>query len=117
MTKEEKRMEKEQKELLRLKKAQSKMDYKGYFIILMALILLFQLLDMMATGIWNNLQEVIVRDFAGLAPNAPIHEGSEGYAQYQNTLSMMTLLQIVSYVFLGIVPLKCCLSLFITSLD
>ena len=104
MTKEEKRIEKEQKELSKLKKAQSKMDYKGYFIILMALILLFQLLDMMATGIWNNLQEVIVRDFAGLAPNAPIHEGSEGYVQYQNTLSKMTLLQIVSYVFLGIVP-------------
>lgn len=104
MDKNEKRLQKEQKELARLRLAQAKPDYKGYFIILMALIILFQLLDMMATGIWNNLQEVIVRDFAGLDPNADITEGSAGYEQYQNTLSKMTLLQIVSYMFLGAVP-------------
>ena len=104
MNKQEKQLAKEQKELLRLKAAQNKPDFKGYFVILMALILLFQLLDMMATGIWNNLQEVIVRDFAGLDPNADITAGSAGYAQYQNTLSRMTLLQVFSYVFLAIVP-------------
>ena len=104
MNKQEKRLAKEQKELLRLKAAQNKTDFKGYFIVLMALILLFQLLDMMATGIWNNLQEVIVRDFADLDPNADITAGSAGYAQYQNTLSRMTLLQVFSYVFLAIVP-------------
>lgn len=95
---------KEQKELLRLRTAEHKPDFKGYFFILMGLIILFQLLDMMATGIWNNLQEVIVRDFAGLDPNADITAGSAGYDQYQNTLSKMTLLQVFSYVFLGIVP-------------
>ena len=104
MNKQEKRLLKEQKELSRLKKAQERPDFKGYFGVLMALIILFQLLDMMATGIWNNLQEVIVRDFAGLDPNADITAGSAGYAQYQNTLSRMTLLQVFSYVFLGIVP-------------
>ena len=104
MNKQEKMLLKEQKELARLKAAQAKPDFKGYFAILMALIILFQLLDMMATGIWNNLQEVIVRDFAGLDPNADITAGSAGYAQYQNTLSRMTLLQVFSYVFLGIVP-------------
>ena len=104
MNRQEKLLAKEQKELTRLKAARSKPDFKGYFIILMGLILLFQLLDMMATGIWNNLQEVIVRDFAGLDPNAAITEGSAGYTQYQNTLSKMTLLQVVSYVFLAIVP-------------
>ena len=61
MNKQEKQLLKEQKELIRLKNAQEKRDFKGYFVVLMALILLFQLLDMMATGIWNNLQEVIVR--------------------------------------------------------
>ena len=104
MNKLEKKLAKEQQELLRLKTADAKPDFKGYFIILMGLILLFQLLDMMATGIWNNLQEVIVRDFAGLDPNADITAGSAGYDQYQNTLSQMTLLQVFSYVFLGIVP-------------
>lgn len=104
MRKEEKQLIKEKKQLLKLKAAQAKADYKGYFIMMMALIILFQVLDMMATGIWNNLQEVIVRDFAGLDANAAIHEGSEGYARYQETLSKMTLLQIASYVFLGIVP-------------
>ena len=104
MDKLEKKLAKEQKELLRLKAADNKPDFKGYFFILMGLILLFQLLDMMATGIWNNLQEVIVRDFAGLDPNADITAGSAGYDQYQNTLSKMTLLQVFSYVFLGIVP-------------
>lgn len=104
MNKLEKKLAKEQKELLRLKAADKKPDIKGYFFILMGLIILFQLLDMMATGIWNNLQEVIVRDFAGLAPNADITAGSAGYDQYQNTLSKMTLLQVFSYVFLGIVP-------------
>ena len=104
MDKNEKRYQREQKQLAKLKLAQSKPDYKGYFIVLMALIILFQLLDMMATSIWNNLQEVIVRDFAGLDPNADITEGSAGYEQYQNTLSKMTLLQIVSYMFLGAVP-------------
>ena len=104
MNKLEKKLAKEQKELLRLKAADKKPDIKGYFFILMGLIILFQLLDMMATGIWNNLQEVIVRDFAGLDPNADITAGSAGYDQYQNTLSKMTLLQVFSYVFLGIVP-------------
>ena len=104
MNKLEKKLAKEQQELLRLKTADAKPDFKGYFIILMGLILLFQLLDMMATGIWNNLQEVIVRDFAGLDPNADITAGSAGYDQYQNTLSQMTLLQVFSYVFLGIIP-------------
>ena len=104
MNKQEKQLEKERKELLRLKAAQNKPGFKGYFVILMALILLFQLLDMMATGIWNNLQEVIVRDFAGLDPNADITAGSAGYTKYQNTLSRMTLLQVFSYVFLAIVP-------------
>ena len=104
MNKQEKLLAKEQKELTRLKAAQAKPDFKGYFAILMALIILFQLLDMMATGIWNNLQEVIVRDFAGLDPNADISAGSAGYTQYQNTLSKMTLLQVFSYVFLAIVP-------------
>ena len=37
MTKEEKSIAKEQKELARLKNAQAQMDYKGYFVILMAL--------------------------------------------------------------------------------
>lgn len=104
MDKNERKLKREQKQLAKLKIAQNKLDYKGYFIILMALIILFQLLDMMATGIWNNLQEVIVRDFAGLGPNDPITEGSAGYEQYQNTLSKMTLLQILSYMFLGAVP-------------
>lgn len=104
MNKQEKLLAKEQKELTRLKAAQAKPDFKGYFAILMALIILFQLLDMMATGIWNNLQEVIVRDFAGLDPNADISAGSAGYTQYQSTLSKMTLLQVFSYVFLAIVP-------------
>lgn len=104
MTKEEKRLAKESKQLKSLIKERSRPTFKGYFAVLMCLIILFQLLDMMATTVWNNLQEVIVRDFAGLAHDADISFGSAGYEQYQNTLSKMTMIQIVSYVFLGIVP-------------
>ena len=103
MTK-EKQLLKEQKELSKWLAAESKPDYKGYFVILMALILLFQLLDMMATTIWNNLQEVIVRDFAGLTHDADITQGGAGFQAYQDTLSKITIIQIFSYVFLGIVP-------------
>lgn len=103
MTK-EKQLQKEQKELSKWLAAESKPDYKGYFVILMALILLFQLLDMMATTIWNNLQEVIVRDFAGLTHDADITQGGAGFQAYQDTLSKITIIQIFSYVFLGIVP-------------
>lgn len=104
MKKEEKRIAREQKELARLKKEQAKPDFKGYFFVLMGLIVMFQLLDMMATTVWNNLQDAIVKDFAGLGFNADISEGGAGYQAYQDTLSKMTLIQIVSYVFLGIVP-------------
>ena len=104
MTKEEKRLKKESKQLKSLIKEKNRPTFKGYFAVLMGLIILFQLLDMMATTVWNNLQEVIVRDFAGLAHDADISFGSAGYEQYQNTLSKMTMIQIVSYVFLGIVP-------------
>lgn len=104
LLREEKRVLREKKELEALKLARSKPDFKGYFIVLMGLIILFQLLDMMATTVWNNLQEVIVRDFAGLAHDADISEGSAGFQQYQDTLSKMTVIQIISYVFLGIVP-------------
>ena len=104
MDKKEKKLQREQKELARLKLAQVKPDYKGYFFILIGLILLFQFLDMMATTIWNNLQEVIVRDFAGLTHDADISQGAAGYQPYQDTLSKITVIQIVSYVFLGIVP-------------
>ena len=104
MDKKEKQLLREQKELNRLRIAQAKPDYKGYFFIMIGLVLLFQFLDMMATTIWNNLQEVIVRDFAGLSHDASIVEGSAGYQPYQDTLSKITIIQIVSYVFLGIVP-------------
>ena len=103
MTK-EKQLMKEQKELQKLRALQAKPDYKGYFFMMIALVLLFQFLDMMATTIWNNLQEVIVRDFAGLSHDASIVEGSAGYQPYQDTLSKITIIQIFSYVFLGIVP-------------
>lgn len=104
MDKNEKRRLKEQKELERLRIAQAKPDYKGYFVMMIALVLLFQFLDMMATTIWNNLQEVIVRDFAGLSHDADISQGAAGYQPYQDTLSKITIIQIISYVFLGIVP-------------
>ena len=103
MTK-EKQLQREQKELRKWLDASAKPDYKGYFIILMALVLLFQLLDMMATTIWNNLQEVIVRDFAGLTHDADISQGTPGFEAYNNTMSKITVIQIFSYVFLGIVP-------------
>lgn len=104
MTKEAKRQLREKKELERLKLERDKPSIKGYFLVLMGLIVLFQLLDMMATNVWNHLQEVIVRDFAGLAHDADITPGGAGYEAYQNTLSKMTVIQIVSYVFLAIVP-------------
>ncbi len=104
MDKMEKQRLKEQKELQRLRLAQDKPDYKGYFIVMIGLVLLFQFLDMMATTIWNNLQEVIVRDFAGLTHDADISEGSAGFLVYNETLSKITMIQIVSYVALGIVP-------------
>ena len=101
MDKKEKQLLKEQKELQRLRLAQSKPDYKGYFVMMIGLVLMFQFLDMMATTIWNNLQEVIVRDFAGLTHDADISMGSAGFDAYQATLSKITVIQIVSYVFLG----------------
>ena len=104
MDKNEKRRLKEQKELERLRIAQAKPDYKGYFVMMIALVLLFQFLDMMATTIWNNLQEVIVRDFAGLSHDADISMGAAGFQPYQDTLSKITVIQIASYVFLAIVP-------------
>ena len=104
MDKKEKQLLKEQKELQKLRLAQSKPDYKGYFVMMIALVLMFQFLDMMATTIWNNLQEVIVRDFAGLTHDADISMGSLGFDAYQATLSKITVIQIISYVFLGIVP-------------
>ena len=79
MTKEEKRLAKESKQLKSLIKERSRPTFKGYFAVLMCLIILFQLLDMMATTVWNNLQEVIVRDFAGLA-----HDAVAVFHQYFN---------------------------------
>ncbi len=104
MDKKEKQLLKEQKELQKLRIMRDKPDYKGYFVMMIALVLLFQFLDMMATTIWNNLQEVIVRDFAGLTHDADISQGAAGFQPYQDTLSKITIIQIISYVFLGIVP-------------
>lgn len=94
----------EEKQLRRLRSLQAKPEYKGYFFVMMALIFLFQIFDMMATSVYSNLQEVIVTDFAGLAYDADVSVGSAGYAPYQNTLSTLTLVSLVSYGFMAISP-------------
>lgn len=104
MTKQERQQRKEARQLTRLQKIQSTPDYKGYFIVMMGLVILFQVLDMMATGVYGNLQEVIVKDFAGLAYNADISAGGSGYQVYQDTLSKITFISILSFAFMGIVP-------------
>ena len=57
---------KEKKQLEKFKKMLAKPDYKGYFFVMIGLVILFQLFDGMATGIFGTLQEAVVKDFAGL---------------------------------------------------
>lgn len=63
---------KEKKQLEKFKKMLAKPDYKGYFFVMIGLVILFQLFDGMATGIFGTLQEAVVKDFAGLPFDADI---------------------------------------------
>lgn len=94
----------EQKQLARFRRKLAKPDYKGYFFVMIGLVILFQIFDQMATGIFGTLQEAIVKDFAGLSYDADITVGGAGYQAYQDTLSTITFTNIAGYVFMGIVP-------------
>lgn len=104
MTRAEKLRAKEAWQLQRLQAMQAKPDYKGYFVVMMGLILLFQLFDIMATGVYSNLQEAVVLDFAGLRFDTDISVGGAGYQAYQDTLSQITFISMLSFGFMGIVP-------------
>lgn len=104
MTRDEKKARSEQRQLQRFKGMLAKPDYKGYYAVMIGLVLLFQMFDLMATGIYSNLQEAIVLDFAGLPFNADISVGGAGYGQYQSTLSTITLANTIGFAFLGVVP-------------
>ena len=95
---------KEKKQLEKFKKMLAKPDYKGYFFVMIGLVILFQLFDGMATGIFGTLQEAVVKDFAGLPFDADIAVGGAGYEKYQNTLSTITLTNLIGYGFMGILP-------------
>lgn len=95
---------KEKKQLEKFKKMLAKHDYKGYFFVMIGLVILFQLFDGMATGIFGTLQEAVVKDFAGLPFDADIAVGGAGYEKYQNTLSTITLTNLIGYGFMGILP-------------
>lgn len=96
--------EKRQKELTRLRRLQAKPDFKGSMILMIAVILSFQVLDMMATNVYTFLQEGVVMEFAGLPWNADITPTGSGYETYQSTLSLITMVSLVSYAFMGIAP-------------
>lgn len=104
MTRTERAQTKEARQLKRLYKMQEKPDYKGYFAMMMGLIILFQLFDIMATGVYSNLQEAVVLDFAGLSFDTDISVGGSGYQAYQDTLSKITFISMLSFGFMGIVP-------------
>lgn len=96
--------ERERKQLEKFRRMQAQRDYRGYFIVMIALVMLFQLFDQMTTNIFGTMQEAIIKDFAGLAYNADITVGSAGYKSYQDTLSTITFTNIAGYAFLGILP-------------
>ena len=59
---------KEKKQLEKFKKMLAKPDYKGYFFVMIGLVILFQLFDGMATGIFGTLQEAVSR----ISPGCPL---------------------------------------------
>ena len=59
----EKRMQREQNELLRLKAQRSKVRYAGYFIVLLVMIVLTDILDNLATNIGGNITSSFITEF------------------------------------------------------
>lgn len=94
----------EEKQLQKFRRMLAQPDYKGYFFVMILLVILFQILDQMTTGIFGTMQEAIVRDFSGLAPNADITLNGAGYAAYQKTLSTITFTNLAGYAFMGVLP-------------
>lgn len=83
----------------------NKPQTKVALIISLIFVILFQVFDSFGYGIYGNMQEIIIKDFAGLSFDANITAGSSGYTEYQKALSTFTLVNTMGYVTLGIMPL------------
>lgn len=94
----------ESRQLERFRRQLARPETKVTFVVMITLAILFQMFDQMATGIYSNFQEAVVRDFAGLSFDADITAGAPGYDAYQNTLSTITLASMIGFGFMGVTP-------------
>ncbi len=94
-----------QKQITKYKEYLNKPQAKYTLKIALLFTVLFQIFDSFGFGIYGGMQEIIIKDFAGLPFDASIKTGSSGYLPYQDALSTFTLVNTLGYVTLGIMPL------------
>lgn len=88
----EKLLEKEQKQLTKLRKEQSKSNFAAYPIVLLAFMILLRMLDEFTTNCGNSLQSSIVNEFFVVGQGMTFQEGLSAMSLATSPMMLLSIL-------------------------